>query len=890
MASPEVVAARPRAVPLTVQLLGGFRVSRGAEALPEAAWARRTPRTLFKILLLSADRRCQKDYLLDLLWPDLAPDAASNNLHKTLYRLRRILCPATSARDCPYVLFDGEMIALAPELCGEVDVDRFEAAAHEALRAGDPEELAAALALYRGELLPEDRYEDWSAPRRESLRRMYLALLRRLGEARVRLGEYEAALAAWQRLLAEDPADEAAHRAAMETYALAGRRHDALRQYRACVDGLAAELGVPPERETTALYERILAGEPAPAATPAAAWRAPVLPQCDLGDAARLVGRREELQLVREALAEAYRGHGATVLIGGPSGVGKTRLALETLRQAAAGDALTLVGAAYESEGQVAYQPFVEAIGRFLADQGAAADEHPFLRFTRSAPQSSDPQQEQWRLFAEVADFLARVSAGRPLVLLIDDLHAADEATLHLCHYLARRAPTAPLLLIATYRDEEARPASPLGRLLAALYRERLGRSLLLEALDEEATGQLIGLALGHEPAPELTAAVFGVAEGNPFYVQELVRGLQEAGSLERVGGATRLRLGAEVRVPDQLRAVVRERVARLGPAGEGALMALAAVGREASFELVRAVGELEDRALLDALDAALSGRLLQETAGGYRFRHGLIGRGLYEGFSAARRVHLHGRVAAAIEALYRARPDGLDPYVEMLAFHWDAAGQSERALPYLVEAGRKAARVYALEAACDYFARALRALDDLGLAEPARRWQLLESLGWWRVILADAPGALDAFARALALAPEDDWQPAARDRARLHRGSAVAFITAGRVDEAEQHLRAALAGINEREDAPEFAQALYNLAQFHWHRNEYRESFDAAQRSLAVAERCNDPVAIARAFEMLALACHSLGEWQQGLQFEEQRRQVGGTALDVTDAFDVHL
>jgi tetratricopeptide (TPR) repeat protein len=117
-----------------------------------------------------------------------------------------------------------------------------------------------------------------------------------------------------------------------------------------------------------------------------------------------------------------------------------------------------------------------------------------------------------------------------------------------------------------------------------------------------------------------------------------------------------------------------------------------------------------------------------------------------------------------------------------------------------------------------------------------------------------------------------------------------MALITAGKAEEAEAHLRAALAGVNEYEEAAEYAHVLYNVAQFHWHRGEFREAFDAAQKSLEVAERQGDPVAIARAFEMLALACHSLGEWQQGLAFEKQRSELGGPALDVTEAFDVHL
>jgi tetratricopeptide (TPR) repeat protein len=180
--------------------------------------------------------------------------------------------------------------------------------------------------------------------------------------------------------------------------------------------------------------------------------------------------------------------------------------------------------------------------------------------------------------------------------------------------------------------------------------------------------------------------------------------------------------------------------------------------------------------------------------------------------------------------------------------------------------------------------------MNALNLADPARRWMILESLGWWRIILADTPQGVACFEQALALPPGDGWQPGRADRARLHRGAAVALITVGDTAAAEAHLRLALAEVDEHQDAADYAQVLYLVAQLHWHRNEYQQAFDVAQRSLAIAERVNHPEAIARAFEMLALACHSLGEWQTGIGYEQQRVALSGPGLDVTEAFDVHL
>ena len=213
-----------------------------------------------------------------------------------------------------------------------------------------------------------------------------------------------------------------------------------------------------------------------------------------------------------------------------------------------------------------------------------------------------------------------------------------------------------------------------------------------------------------------------------------------------------------------------------------------------------------------------------------------------------------------------------------------------DRALGYLIQAGQKAANLYAFEVAVKHFEQALVLMDALALRDSAQRWMILESLGSWYAILADTPRAVECFERALALQPREEWTPARHDYIRLHCSAANVLVTAGDMQSAETHLKLALPLANEQADAPEIADLFYNVALLHWHKGEYQEAFDAAQKSLDIAEHIQRTEAIARAFEMLALACHSLGEWQRGLHFEEQRALLAGAGLDVTDAFDVHL
>jgi tetratricopeptide (TPR) repeat protein len=328
-----------------------------------------------------------------------------------------------------------------------------------------------------------------------------------------------------------------------------------------------------------------------------------------------------------------------------------------------------------------------------------------------------------------------------------------------------------------------------------------------------------------------------------------------------------------------------------LGTAVESTLTAAAVVGREFGFSVLRAVTGLADGDLFDALDAALTAYLLEETDSGYRFQHSLIRRTLYDSLSRRRRAWLHTHTAAAIESISAGRSEGLKPTIEMLAFHYDLSDDRAKALPYLIEAAQRAADIFALEIASDYLERALSLMDERGIDDPARRWPILEQLGTWAKVLADTSRAVACYEQALALPVTDQWQPGASDRARLHRSVARTFIAAGRMAKAKQHLETAVEIVADSGQASlDYANILYDMALWYWHNDAYQEAFAAAQQSLELAEQLDDVMARAQAYEMLALACHSLGEWQQGLNFERQRSMLIGHNLDVTEAFDAHL
>ena len=316
---------------LRIQLLGGFRVSAGDAELPGIVWRSRKAAQLVKALALAPDHALHREQLHETLWPELPPAAAANNLRQTLHITRR--CLQTLPIDpSAHLRTHDERVHLAPDGCVWIDVEAFEAAARDAQRADDPAVCWAAIDRYVGPLLPDDRYEDWVALRREALTATYLTLLDDVARLHEAGGEYSPARSALRRIIEVEPTDEAAHRRLMRLYTLTGRRQLALRQYRQLVHALACDLDATPEPATQELFEEIKRGNlsPEPEELASDGRGAIRIPEAhpvvtNLPHAlSSFIGReREVAELCR--LIDTHR----LVTLTGPGGAGKTRLAVE---------------------------------------------------------------------------------------------------------------------------------------------------------------------------------------------------------------------------------------------------------------------------------------------------------------------------------------------------------------------------------------------------------------------------------------------------------------------------------------------------------------------------------------------------------------------------------
>ena len=314
-----------------VRLLGGFSVTVGERNVDESAWRLRKAASLIKLLSLAAGHRLHREVVMDLLWPELGKKAASNNLRQTLHAARRILDRANGPG---YLVSENESIVLCPKSKLWVDVEAFEQASDIARRSKGPSAYRAAIELYSGELLPEDRYEEWAQSRRQELRQTFLSLLVEIAGLYEEHGteELEPAVQALQRVLAEEPTNEEAHVGLMRLYASSGRSEEALRQYGRLSEVLSSQLSVEPSASPRALREEIVAGRfragsTQPAGSPtketAGGARAHNLP----ARRTSFVGREREMLEIKRTLAMTR-----LLTFTGTGGSGKTRLALEVAR------------------------------------------------------------------------------------------------------------------------------------------------------------------------------------------------------------------------------------------------------------------------------------------------------------------------------------------------------------------------------------------------------------------------------------------------------------------------------------------------------------------------------------------------------------------------------
>jgi predicted ATPase/DNA-binding SARP family transcriptional activator/tetratricopeptide (TPR) repeat protein len=469
----------------------------------------------------------------------------------------------------------------------------------------------------------------------------------------------------------------------------------------------------------------------------------------------------------REGGADPEARSGRIVLLAGDAGIGKTTLTAELARRVHDAGAIVLAGRS-PRETVVPYQPFLEALRHWamnavLTDLRANTREYgselarliPELR--RRAPDlppppQDEPETERYRLFEAVVGLLTELSRSAPVLLVLDDLQWADRPTLLLLRHMARATNPARLLILGAYRAADRR-GDTFTNALGELRRDRLASQLDIRGLSESETAELVLLRAGENPARAFARALYEETEGNPFFVEEIIRHLIEAGvEVGRASASELQRFG----LPEGVKQVIAFRLGRLEAPAAELLRVAAVIGRDIDATLLERVVLLSEEEFLGALDEALAAELLVESdakPGSYLFSHALIRETLYESMSGPRRARIHKRVGEAIEAMQGRRRER---YLPELAYHFTRGADPEdaqKAITYAVRAGEQATTMLAHEEAAEHYARAI---DVQGRFQPEaseRRCELLLRLGEARVRAGERALGSSAFREAAALA-----------------------------------------------------------------------------------------------------------------------------------------
>ncbi len=461
-------------------------------------------------------------------------------------------------------------------------------------------------------------------------------------------------------------------------------------------------------------------------------------------DTRPLVGRVREQNLLANHLTAAIAGQGSLVLVGGEAGIGKTTLVDALRRSAAAQGALVLMGRCYDLTDTPPYGPWRE-----LYDRLGDGDERTTL-FTATTGGSTHGRE----LFARVRETLVAHATKRPLVIVLDNMHWADEASLDLLRAVARGIADVPLLLVVTYRTEEVAENRAFATLLPTLARESAAERVELRRFTPAEVRSLVDTRYrpSANDAERLGRHLTERSEGNPFYVEELLRTLEDDSVLAQAeGDSDRWTVGdlAGARLPSLLDHLVVRRLERLGEEDRKLLATAAIIGQEVPLDLWAAVSKADEETLVETVEAAAAARLVRETPDGssIRFAHALIREGLYESVPPMRRRIGHRRVAETLAA--QPRPDA-----DAVAFHFRQAGDA-RAAEWLLRAGERAHAAFAWATAAERYAAALTLMEETGAGADERGW-LIVRLAWLRRFAAPA-GEVGPLETAARLAAEAD-------------------------------------------------------------------------------------------------------------------------------------
>lgn len=875
-----------------VLVLGPFALYDGDVSLSPGKWPPRA-QSLLKLTVTAPDYRRSRDEIIDALWPESSLEAGSTNLRYTLHLLRRMF----GNRDPTPILFEKHLVALNPAYRWEVDLDQFERMVR---RAGDDARMLEwAAQFYRGEPLIEDRYADWAIPVRERIQRLWRDVCLRLASLHRKHSAWRDAMYWYDRILESDTLDEEAMVGIIEVLIASNRLVEARRRYKQFAKRLDDHIGAQPglDLQAAALQlERHRHVSASPPRSPKHTRSLPVVPTYNLTPGDVLVGRERELHSILVSLPHDVNSTDESqaciprlILLAAEAGMGKTRLLAEVAERARAEGILTLAGGCYEQEGHLPYGPVHDALLDYIRVQPEAVLSPQFDGLLNDlgrilpglevgtddrARASHHVETERIQLFYAIAQLLERISYDRPIVLLLDDLQWADDATLQLLHYLSRQRQLGRVCIVGAYRTEELLSDAPLLRFLDGVQAGGQARVLALGPLSQGEISRMLEERLGGTFLPDFIHALHERSMGNPFFALQIVRLLRESGRLTRDGDSWVAENGESLQLPPAVRKTIARRLRGLGPDEREALSLGAVLGREIRYSLLEAMWEGDECSLFQAMDTAADTHLVHEVESGYAFSHPLLWEVVYWRIPAARRALLHERAGLKLEAYYG---DAAPSHAAELAYHFQSAGQVhlDRAVKYLTLAGDAALRAYAWNEALTAYTSALEfAVIESAVAElQEKRGQVLKALARFDEALAALQQASELY-RGLG-----DLDGESRSIVLL---ALVHHFRESRKDEVAWVKRAA-DHVQRRAASPYTLSRISGaLARVHLLSGQIAEGLQAAELAVAQAIGAHDSTLLADALLVHGRALIDLGRLEDGVAAYSEARSLAEVLGDL--------
>lgn len=848
---------------LQIRVLGYFQVQHQQELLE---WPTQKSKALFQILLIEPGKLVPTDQLLEHLWPDLPPIKAKNNLWVTVSQLRRVLEPGLPARaHSAYIHKQGEGYYFNTESDYWLDCESFakNLIASQSCTNLNDSILAweAAHSLYRGDYLEDEPYAEWAQFTRIQWRRRYQQLMTNLAKAYGKNGSFDKTITYCRNILALDNTNENAYRLLMRSHASLGERGAALNVYNEAVQALQVEIGLAPMPETIELSRQIeqLEGD----------WR------FEIGEtqaSSPFVGRRKEIDLFTKVLRQTATGLGRVLIFTGEPGIGKTRLIQEMTSLASQKGFQSLAAQCYQMEQALPYQPLID-LGRQMIENGhhwqqldpvwlrelalliPEIEEVAATAMTTKPPAEELDESQQGRLFQAIFHLFTNLAEQNKLLLVIEDIHWADAATLQCLHYLVRHISYNPIVFIFTLREESLSTDSDLAALLNNLRREEHVRYLLLSRLTIEDTKALLMKSADTKPyADRLGYWLYKETTGHPFFFISLLQSLRKEGLLvdaAKIDWQMLARTDPGLTLPDAIRDAVLSRLQRLQQSERDVLDWMAVYGRSLDFTTLQVISNQSQIVLLNAVEQLTALQLLDDKNGNYDFNHNKIREVVYDDLSIARCKLYHQQIGNTMEKI-----SSSTDVMAILAYHFECGDENEKALKYWMQAGENALETYAYKPAVYHFERALVLAD-----EPAAQMDAYLGLGRTLILLDDHEAAADAIQQGLHIAESQNDN---NRRAKLLFANAQNANREHRPDGGKPEVEAALLAAKQAGDDYYLAQSLLLLTEVHESNGDMNSALETVTYSQTISSHLNDNQMEARALVEIGFLYAQQAEFDQ--------------------------